>query len=251
MSRFRWITATLVVTLFTAVPASAQDEYLTMAYEITPKAGSVAGFEAALKAHMEFREANGDPWDWTFYQVMVGDKLGTYIARSGGHSWADFDEYFNTDFNEVAGPHWDATVQPLVESARNAIDQRNQGLSNVPEAGDEYSLFNVSTFYLKPDMQESFTEVLGEFHRVITEADLPFYYVMSMPAAGGDGPSMSIVGFAKSWSEFSEDPAVNQALLDEFGEEGTQELSRKFSAGFHYYENYVVMARPDLSSGGM
>ena len=171
--------------------------------------------------------------------------------RTGGHRWADFDEYFNPEFHEVAGPHWAATVQPLVESSKNAIDQRNQGLSHVPEAGDEYTLFNVSRFFLKPDMQESFMEVIGEFHRVITEADLPFYYIMSTPAAGGDGPTMSIVGFAKSWSEFAEDPAVNQALLEEFGEECEQEMSRKFAAGFHYFENYVVMARPDLSSGGM
>lgn len=251
MIKPRWILSILTPILFLAALQPAQGQDITMMYTMTAKAGSEAGFEAALKSHMEFREANGDPWDWRFYQVVVGKKVGTYMARSSDHTWADFDSYMNSDFAAVVDPHWGATVQPLVEESSNVIEQGNEALSRVPANSDAYSLFNVTVFYLKPDQQEAFMETVGEFREVIIEANLPFYWVLNSPVAGAEGPSMAIVGFAETWAEFAEDPAMEAAMMDAMGEDGIKELYEKFNGSYHYTENYIVQLRPDLSSGGM
>ena len=90
MPRSRWIPTILILMLLGLSPSLAQGQDLTMMWEFTPKAGTGASFEAALKSHTEFRKAQGDPWDWSLYQVVVGEKVGTYFALSGGHEWADW-----------------------------------------------------------------------------------------------------------------------------------------------------------------
>ena len=250
MTKFRWIFATLVLFLFFGLPHGAQSQDLTLVWGFTAKAGSEAGFEAALKSHMEFRKANGDPWDWSFYQTMVGKNVGSYMARSSGHSWTDFDAYYGSEFGEVANLHWGATVQPLVEESWNLVDQSDNDLSRLPESMDPYTLFNVTVFHLKPDQQMAFGEAIGKYKQVIMDNNFPFYWVVNFPAAGADGPTMALVMFAETWAEMAEDPAVEAALVEELGEEGAMELFEQFSGAFHSFENYIGMLRPDLSGGG-
>ena len=249
MTRFRWIIPALALALLASLPTTVAPQDLTMVWEFRVKAGSGAAFEEAVKAHMEFREANGDPWEWHWYQQMVGKQVGTYMVRSPGHSWSDFDEDLGGEFNDLAGRHWDATVQPLVEEVWNLIDQENAELSRLPETMDAYTLFNVSVFYLKPDQLMAFSEAVGKYKQVVIDHDFPFYWVVQTAVAGADGPAMALVGFAESWADMAEDPAMEAAVVDTYGEEGAQELFQQFYGSFHYFENYIGALRPDLSGG--
>jgi hypothetical protein len=250
MTRIRWILATLVMALLAGLPTSANGQDITMVGVMKAKAGSEAGFEAALKAHMELREANGDPWDWTFYQVVIGKEAGAYMARSSGHSWADFDGYFGSEFAETVDPHWAATVQPLIEDSYNLVDQSNAELSRLPESMDPYTLFNATVFHLKPDQIMAFTEAIGTYKQLIEDHDFSFYWVVQSQVAGTEGPTMALVGFAENWAEMAEDPALEEAMMEDLGEEAAMALMQQFSGAYHYSENYIVMLRPDLSSGG-
>jgi hypothetical protein len=250
MTRLRWILATLVLAFMAGIPAAAQGQDLSMVWEFKVKPGSNAAFEEAVKAHMAFREANGDPWEWRFFQQMIGKKVGTYMARSGGHSWSDFDQDMGGEFDVIAGNHWDATVQPLVEEYCNVIDQEDSELSRLPENMDSYTLFNVSVFHLKPDQIMAFSEAIATYKEIIVEHDFPFYWVVQSTVAGADGPTMSLVGFAESWADMAEDPAMEAAMMETLGEEGAQELFQQFYGSFHYFENWIGMLRLDLSSGG-
>ncbi|NNM06905.1 MAG: hypothetical protein HKO65_17545 [Gemmatimonadetes bacterium] len=251
MSGIRWVFATLALVLLAGLPRSGSSQDITMYWEFKVEPQSAAAFEAALKAHMEFREANGDPWEWRFFQQVVGKNLGTYMARAPGHSWADFDAYLGSDFSEVAGKHFDATVLPLVKEAWNGVDQENAELSHLPENMDPYTLFNVSVFYLKPDKMADFSEAVGTYKQLMIDHDFPFYWAVQSQAAGGDGPTMALVGFAESWADMAEDPAVEAAMMETLGEEGAMELFQQFYGSFHHFENWIGQLRPDLSSGGM
>ena len=250
MSRYRCFFPALVLVFLAGIPTPAPAQDLTMVWEFRVKAGSEAAFEEAVKAHMEFREANGDPWEWHWYQQMIGKDPGTYMVRSSGHSWADFDRDMGGEFDEVAGNHWNATVQPLVEEVWNLIDQEDSELSRLPENMDPYTLFNVSVFYLKPDQIMAFSEAVGKYKQVILDHDFPFYWVVQSAVAGADGPAMALVGFAERWADMAEDPAMEAALVETYGEDGAQELFQQFYGSFHYFENYIGMLRPDLSGGG-
>ena len=105
------------------IPGQAQCQLVSEMWQITPKVGMEAGFQEAFKAHMEFRKAQGSPWVWQTWEIVVGEDVGDFLIVSWDHPWADFDAYENSDFAGIAGPHFGATVAPLVEDAANMISQ--------------------------------------------------------------------------------------------------------------------------------
>lgn len=252
MFRIRW-TPTVLVTLLSPllfVPAQGQD--LTMVWEFTPKAEALASFEAALKAHSEFRQENGDPWSWGIGQVVVGGNVGTYYALSGPHEWADFDAYGNSDFAKLADAHWAATVAPLVEKTTNWISRALPELSRLPEEEGEYLLFDVTAFHLKPDGEMAANEAVGKVRQAMIDADAPIYWSAASPTIGAEGPTLSIMGMAENWAGFADpDPGMEEVLVEAYGEEGAMEIFNQFASSYHYYESFVVLARPDLSVPGM
>ena len=112
------VVATAAVML-TGIPAHAQDATYARSYTVTPKDGMVAQFEAALQAHTRWRTENNDPWTWGVSTFEVGEAVGRYAIRSGGHSWADFDAY-DAGFGPEGLVHWNATVaMPPSPSSRS------------------------------------------------------------------------------------------------------------------------------------
>jgi hypothetical protein len=222
-------------------------------WEFTPKGdASLAAFEAAFKAHLEFRATLGDPWEWGVGQVAVGENVGTFYALSGGHSWGDFDSYNPNDFNVAASAHFDATVAPLLESQKNTISQLNAELSILPPEGPNYSVFQVWTFYLKPEAEMAFMEALGTVKQVVQDAGAPMYYSISNSVVGGEGPAISMTTYSEDWAGMAEpDPNMEQLMFEALGEEGAMELFTMFSNSYHRFETSVVVLRPDLMLGGM
>ena len=112
------VVATAAVML-TGIPAHAQDATYARSYTVTPKDGMVPQFEAALQAHTRWRTENNDPWTWGVSTFEVGEAVGRYAIRSGGHSWADFDAY-DAGFGPEGLVHWNATVaMPPSPSSRS------------------------------------------------------------------------------------------------------------------------------------
>jgi len=250
MTRLRFLLAALSLALLSGIPSSVLGQDLTMVWEFKVKPGSAAAFEAALKAHMEYRESIGDPWEWLFFQQVIGKNVGMYMARSPSHTWADFDEYMGSEVAQLAGTHFDATVQPLVEEVWNLIDQDNGELSRLPEDIEPYTLFDVTVFNLKPDQMTAFSEAVGKMKQVVVDHDFPFYWGAQVQLRGTEGPSMALVGWAESWADMAEDPAMEAAVVETFGEDGAQELFEQFYGSFYSFTSFIGMKRPDLSTGG-
>lgn len=231
-------------------PAWGQD--LTMVWEFTPKAEAGGSFEAALNAHAEFRREQGDPWSWAIGQVVVGENVGTYYALSGPHSWADFDSYNNSAFTQLADAHWAGIVQPVLENAVNWIARGLPELSRPSEEPMQPTLYNVTTFYLKPEGQAAFTEAIGKVIQAVSDAGAPMYWSASTAAVGTDGPAITILGMSEDWAGFAEpDPNMEQIVTEAYGEDGAMEIFNQFAGAYHYYTSFVVVARPDLSVPGM
>jgi len=227
-------------------PAQGQD--LTMVWQFTPRADAMGSFEAALKAHMEFRQEQGDAWSWGIGQVVVGEKVGTYYALSGAHSWADFDAYNNSAFTQLADAHWGATVQPLVENEMNWISRGLPEMSRLPEEPMEPTLFEVTTFYLNPGGEFAFNDAIGKLLQAVSDAGAPMYWSASTPRVGTEGPTISIMGMAEDWAGLAEpDPTMEQVLTEAYGEDGAMEIFNQFASAYHHYTSFIVVARPDLS----
>jgi len=241
------VVATAALTL-TGVTAHAQDATYARTYQVTPKDGMIAQFEAALQAHVRWRSENNDPWNWGVSTVEVGETLGRYGIRSGGHSWADFDAY-DAGFGPEGLVHWNATVAPLVQSMSSAITTQNQAISNPPPAGRASAFVNVVTFQLRPGRELQFTQAITSATEILMEHDFGGYWVWSSAVSGGGpGPSMSLVSFHTSWADMAEpDPTFEAIMMQELGQDGFMEWNSELGQTYRGVESITLRLRPDLS----
>lgn len=235
-----------IAVVLSGVPAHAQDTF-ARSYAVTPKDGMVAQFEAALKAHVQWRIDNNDPWSWGVSTVEVGEALGEYGIRSGGHSWADFDAY-DAGFGPLGLVHWNATVAPLVESISSRITTANQEISNPPPAGFTSAFVNVTTFQLRPGREMQFNQAIASATETLKEHNFGGYYTwFSSVAGGGPGPSISLVSFHRSWADMAEpDPSFETIMMQEMGQDAFLEWMNELGQSYRGVESITRRLRPDL-----
>ncbi len=237
----------LVAVVLTGVPAHAQEQTLARSYAVTPMDGMTSQFESALKAHVSWRAENNDPWTWGVSTVEVGDALGEYRIRSGGHSWADFDAY-DAEFGLAALVHWNATVAPLVQSISSTISMSDPALSIPAPAGTPLAFVNVVVFHIRPDRQEDFNELVRSATTILQEHDYGGYSLWTSPiSGGGPGPVMSLVSLHTSWADMAEpDPTFPAIMIGELGEDGFAEWLEEIGQTYRGTESYTLRLRPDL-----
>ena len=252
MTTFRFVSSFVFTFVMALGVIPAQGQELGRMWAFTPKMGQGPAFEEALRGHMEFREAQGDPWDWQIYQVVVGDNVGDYVVASWEHTWEDFDAYDAFSGGPVLSAHFQATAGVLLEDMTTHISDGSQGIKNLPEDPNyEVNLVFVTDFYLMPGKQGAFNEALMKFDEAIKGANMSFYYSSSVLAVGGSGPVYSIAGLTSNWAEFADpDPSMEQVMMEKYGEEEAMEIFTAFSEAVHHTESFVVRYRRDLSSGG-
>lgn len=89
----RWGAGPLLA-LALAAPAAAGEtrtgEVARLA-ELFPKEGAAREFEAGYRRHLDWHQRVGDPWRSHGWLVTTGDRAGTFVEGTFGHSWADLD----------------------------------------------------------------------------------------------------------------------------------------------------------------
>lgn len=233
----------------TATESHAQDQDFAILYRLVPEAGTAAAFDAAIAEHAQWRRDEGDSWIWDLYQVVMGNDLGTYFARSPGHAWADIDAY-DAGFGPRGGAHFERTVGPHLADNSNMITRARDEVLRLPEDPGEMRLFWLTVYRVKPGQMSEFWELVGQYHEAIVQADVPIHYSIHGVVAGGSGPEVHLVGLHRNWADFEmPDPNIYQALRDAYGEEEAEEIGRRFADTIESMENMVLRYRPDLSVG--
>ena len=242
--------ATLLVALLLGLVSHtvlAQQNNLARIYYLEAKSGVGAGLETALKQHAEWRKAQGDPWTWSVMQVVNGENLGSYVIRSGSHTWGDFDAY-DTGFGPKADVHFNATVAPLIESASSAITSVDTTNVNWHPNNDAVNLISVTTFHLKSGKGQAFTEAVNKFHTAIVEHNYPAYHAFEWNVNGALGQAVSLILPYENWAAMAgpEEPLF-VFLARVLGQEELQKLGEAFDSTYHKEESMVVLLRRDLS----
>lgn len=244
------VLVTLLVALLLGLAgqdAWAQQNNLARVYFMDAKTGMQAGLETALKQHAEWRKEQGDPWTWSVMQVVNGENLGRFIARSGGHGWGDFDAY-DMGFDQQANVHFNATVAPLLESTSSAITSVDTTNINWHPNNDAVNLISVTTFHLKPGKGQAFTEAVNKFHTAIVEHNHPTHYAFEWNVNGVNGQAVSLILPYENWAAMAgpEEPLF-VFLARVLGQEELQKLGEAFDSTYHKEESFVVLRRRDLS----
>jgi hypothetical protein len=237
---------TTLILVFVGAPLQGQ-QTIARSYSIVPMDGMSVQFEAALKQHMEWRVANGDPWTWGVSALEVGEGLGEYGVRSGGHTWADLDEYDAT-FGQAALQHYMATVAPLVKSVSSTISSTNEANSNRPPQGRALAFVTITRFHIRPGQQAEFQAGVAAATQALKGTDWPGYWVWADPMSGGGmGPYAELVALHDSWADMEEpDPPLLAVLAQAMGQDEMQAWLTSFTGSIRGEETTVRRLRPDL-----
>ena len=239
--------ATMLLLCVVAFPevAQGQTENIAQGYVHTVQLEMIAQFEEAVKQHVQWRKQNNDPWEWTWYQMVNGDGLGTYLVRSGNHRWADLDVRYAWDDRVGAGRHFASTVGPYIESEDSSIAQLDDALSRPLNDNSAITLVAVTEFDVR---------LLGQFREAITKigegldrGNWGRSYLWQMVANGGTTDATLVVP-AENWAALAP-PAKSlpMVMAEVYGEQEANELMQQFSSSIRSRNSYTLKVRRDLS----
>ena len=83
----------------------------------TPKPGTTAQWEAGRKEHSAFHASQKDAWPVFVWQILSGDRTGSYASVEPGHHWSDFDAH--EAFDKLDEPEIAKSILPY--SAGNTM----------------------------------------------------------------------------------------------------------------------------------
>ena len=211
------------------------------------KPGKAGEFEAAYKAHLEFRAEKGDPRDWETYTVAVGDDLGSYGIRFCCVDWADADAYDAWSAEAGAGDHWNANVDQYIkryEHYYTAIDFEN---SHWPEGETNFSLFGVTRWELKLGSFQQMNDAKTKMSSLAKEHGWPRYWSWSSRVGGTGG--ISIVSPYENYAGMEPpEQSFTEFLIENMDSpEEALGLLNSFSTSFSSSTYTVYRLRDDLS----
>jgi hypothetical protein len=216
-------------------------------YWFTPSPGQVAAFEQALTAHAAWRKQAGDPWSWEIYQVVNGERLGTFVARSGGHAWADLDAY-DSGFGPKGSQRFGADVAPHLASESSVITVLDTAHMIRPDKPEGYAMVEMVTFHLKADQVQAFDRAIDRVHKAILASKWPVHYAWEMPISGGRGEDRFLAIFHPSWADFEPtEPSMEAMLSEQLGPDQAMELFRSMAGSYWETTSMVLRYRPDMS----
>jgi hypothetical protein len=200
----------------TASEQEAAPANIHRVWAVTPKLEAVDEFMAAVKAHLQWRLDNQDPWQWQLYVARSGEVDGTVFLRSDGRTRADLDAYPDLEFSKKADKHWKETVHPLVASYSTQMSRSDLELSHWPE--EEFKIYLVTRFHLKPGHGAAFRAVVVGINAKMKEAGRIHPHGWNWAMTGEHLPTSSLVLGRKDWKGFDtpEESALD-VLTDSLG----------------------------------
>ncbi len=220
-------------------------ESLAWEYFVSPAMGQGMKFEAGMKQHFLLHKKANDPWRRDVWQVVTGDQVGSYIIRTGGHTWADFDHEATIpgDREDLA-----ANVSPYMSSVAAAITEWDAEISRWPPDLPMPKLVEVTVYHLKPGAWRDFYMAVKKVHVAIGEKKLPMHYGWEWTVSGGHGTEITLAIPHATWADFKGPGSTLWKAVEEvYSETEADMLRHLFSKSTESTESFIVAYRDDLS----
>jgi hypothetical protein len=255
MKKSSFITSILGTALL-LIPLSlfAQDDErasLSDVWYVMPKAGMVAEFEAAAKAHIAFRRDAGDSRDWESFSAALGSNPQLYQWREGGLTWADMDAYIAEDTKNGYSEHWWANVDQYVDHYHHYVEQADYENSHWPADLPQRPYYGVTTWKISSDAEMAANEALKELSKIALEegwADMDGNTWLWQSRIGGSGALMIVSELENFAAMEPPEQSFFEFLSEKRSAEEAAELFAAFGAGYKDSSFTVWAHRPDLSS---
>jgi hypothetical protein len=234
-------------------PVVAQDKEendgLARVVLITAKEGQNKALEEAIAKYHHFMGNKKGAWRYQWYSIETGPNTGKYIARSGGHNWADFDA--EHDWDEEAGKKFVSLVQPFIENAVVSITKNDDEVGIWPESMEGYEYYSVTNWYSKPGKGKAFNDGLKKIDAALKEGGWPNYYAFTSPVSGGVGGQMTIVSPSKNFADMApKEPTFYDVMNKAMGEEESAAFLAEWSETYRRGQNFLLRHMKEQSDYG-
>ena len=244
-------TLILLFTLCWMMPAQAQDgDNAAMLAMITPKEGHN---EALIKAITDYHKwvANFDGhMEFNWYEILTGPDTGKYVARTGGHNWADFDKEY--DWQKKAGEVFKTNVQPHIDDIQMSMTTEMDEMSYWPENWEGYTHFHVQDWYVANGRYGEFRQGLKKIVDALKAGGFPNHFGFHSVASGGYAGQITLVSANKGWADYAEsEPSFYDIMSQELGsEEAFTQFMKDWGDTFKQGRNHTVKLMPEASDYG-
>lgn len=216
---------------------------------ITAKDGQEKALEEAITKYHHYMADKKGAWRFTWYSIVTGPNTGKYLARSGGHNWADFDA--ENDWDEEAGAKFESDVAPHIDDLVPWITQSDDELGIWPDSMEGYNYISVTQWHIMPGKGSAFSEGLKKIDAILKDSDFPNYYAFSSAVSGGTGNTVTIVSPKKNFADMApKEPAFMDIMKKAMGEEEAKEFMAGWGKTFKTGQNQLLKYRPKLSDYG-
>jgi len=227
----------------------AQDnEGIAEVVRITPKPGHEATLIQAITDYHHWIASFEGHMEYTWYEVLTGPGTGTYIARSGGHNWADFDA--KHDWEDKADEVFRNNIAPHVEHVERVMTQDVNDLSYWPEDMQAYTHFQLESWYVVNGQYGKFRRGLKKIVDTLKAGNFGGRFGFISVASGGHGNEIIFVMPNRGWADMTaNDPSFMDIMTREIG--GPEKLDAFMADWGSTYKvgtNMMVKRMPEASN---
>ena len=244
MRKIALVCAVLFVSL--SMLAQSSPQMVSEVHVTTPKPGMTAQWEAGRKQHSAFHGAQKDTWNIFVWEILTGERAGSYVMSSPGHNWKDFDA--RDAFNKLDAPDVEKSMGPSTAGSTTAYYVYRDDLSLTKPPAAPAKMRTTASYTVIPEHMNDFTEAIKKINAAIQKTNYPAkpsrWYQL---ANGGDAPTFVLITDRASWGDMEPpEKKLEDALTEAYGDSGPQVLEQ-LRRGARRIVTEMSVYRPDLS----
>jgi len=216
---------------------------------ITAKDGQAKALEEAIVKYHHFMGTKEGSMRWQWYAVVSGEDTGKYIARTGGHNWADFDA--EHDWDKESGEKFTSLVQPHVAKTVITYTRTDDELGMWPDSMEGYEYFSVTQWHIKSGQSMAFNEGLKKIDATLKANGFPGYYRFIYNVSGGEGNTVTLVSPRKNFADMApKEPSFMDIMNKAMGEEETKAFLAEWGNTYESGKNMLLHHMAEQSDYG-
>ena len=226
------------------------DEGISIVVQIDPRLDHEQALEDGVYEYHQWIARQEGAMRYQWYTILSGPDSTHYLARSGEHNWADFDQ--PSDWRSEGAEKFAELIRPHAQDVHvwYLADEKQWGVW--PDNMEDYPLINVSHWHVHPGKVEAFRNGLARIDRILKDGGFPMYYRVSRVVSGGEGYHVVVIVPHRNFADMSpQDPNFMDIMTDAMG---GKKAAEDFMAGWNQTyrpgQNYLIQYNARLSDYG-